>query len=255
MDWLIKLEQNWYRQVKELTAISKTSSSQLPLPFSMPSFAHKLVFVGILVLVAAGAFGVGYRQGRGTAVPVVVSKPAPAQGAITPATAASPIAPGMRPTPNASAEMKEFMANRATLAQRMADLRRSTPNGAADPKLFAQFQKENAALLQRQRELSQALPQQQGQHLPGVVPEMPIPATASPEMKAYLTARNQLMREQMEFMSQHRTDDPATRQAAMLKWRQDHAARFQDLQQKSRAMNPGHPSNNPNPPPPTPKTQ
>ena len=224
----------------------------------MPSFAHKLVFVGILVLVAAGAFGLGFRQGRkagqDTVVPVVVSKPVSTQGAITPATAVSPTTPGVRPAPNASAEMKEFMANRATLAQKMADLRRSNPNGAADPKLFSQFQKENAALLQRQRELSQALTQQQGQHLPGVVPEMPIPATASPEMKAYLTARNQLMREQMEFMSQHRTDDPATRQAAMLKWRQDHAARFQELQQKSRTMNPGTPSTNSNPPP-TPKPQ
>src|SRR5258708_33311939 len=50
---------------------------------------------------------------------------------------------------NASPEKKQFMQNQATLTEKMAELRKqsSNTNGAPDPKLFAQFQQENATLL------------------------------------------------------------------------------------------------------------
>ena len=122
--------------------------------------------------------------------------------------------------------------------EKMAELRQqnTTANGVPDPKMFAQFQQQNAALLQRQRELSQILgPQQAKNPMPTPAP-LQIPPNASPEMQTYLKSRDQLMRDQIAFMNLHRTDDPATRQAAMQQWRQQNAARFQQLQQEAQAM-------------------
>ena len=47
----------------------------------------------------------------------------------------------------------------------------------------------------------------------------------------YLTDRDQIA-----FMNQHRTDEPAAWQAAMQQWRRQNAARFQQLQQEAQAM-------------------
>jgi hypothetical protein len=139
---------------------------------------------------------------------------------------------------NASPEMKEFLQNRATLMQKMAELRQQNPgtNGAPDPKFFAQFQQENAALLQRQKELSQIIGQQQAQNPLPEPPPLQIPPNASPQLKTYLTDRDQLMRDQIAFMNQHRTDEPTARQAAMQQWRQQNAPRFQQLQQEAQAV-------------------
>jgi len=128
-----------------------------------------------------------------------------------------PFKPGANVPANASPEMKEFMQNRATLMQKMAELRQRNPstNGAPDPKIFAQFQQENADLLKRQKELSQIIGQQQAKNPIPAPPPLQIPPNASPQLQAYLTARDQLMRDQIAFMNQHRTDDPATRQAAI----------------------------------------
>ena len=139
---------------------------------------------------------------------------------------------------NATPEMKEFMANRQTLMEKMSELRRQNPgaNGAPDPKLFAQFQQENATLLQRQKELSQIISEQQAKNPMPEPPPLQIPPNASPQLKNYLTDRDQLMRDQIAFMNQHRTDEPAARQAAMQQWRQQNATRFQQLQQEAQAM-------------------
>lgn len=142
--------------------------------------------------------------------------------------------------PNATPEMKEFMQNRQTLMQKMAELRQQNPNqnpnGAPDPKLFAEFQQQNAALLQRQQELSQIIGRQQAKNPIPTPPPLQIPPNASPQLKTYLTDRDQLMRDQIAFMNQHRTDEPAARQAAMQQWRQQNTARFQQLQQESQAL-------------------
>jgi hypothetical protein len=139
---------------------------------------------------------------------------------------------------NASPEMKEFMQNRTTLMQKMAELRQQNPNanGAPDPKLFAEFQQQNADLLKRQRELSQIISEQQAKNPMPTPPPLQIPPNASPQLKTFLTDRDQLMRDQIAFMNQHRTDAPAARQAAMQQWRQQNAPRFQQLQQEAQAM-------------------
>ncbi|HUB67599.1 MAG TPA: hypothetical protein VL981_08950 [Candidatus Methylacidiphilales bacterium] len=139
--------------------------------------------------------------------------------------------------PNASPEMKEFLQNQQTLQQKMAQLR-SQNNGVPAPQLFAQFRQENADLLKRQSELSQAIAKQRAQNPLPLPPPLQIPPNASPQLQAYLTARDQLMRDQMAFMNQHRADDSMTRQAAMQQWRQQNAPRFQQLQQLAQAASP-----------------
>ena len=137
---------------------------------------------------------------------------------------------------DASSEMKEFLQNRAILIQKSAELRRSNPNGPPDAQKLAQYERDNAALFQRQKELSQILSQQQATSLPTTPAPLQMPLNASPQLQAYLTARDQLMRDQIAFINLHRTDDPATRQAAMREWREQNATRFQQLQQEAQAL-------------------
>jgi len=216
---------------------------QIALTCMIPVNKYPLVRSWVRVLICvllAGLFALGYWQGQRTVreeMNALVAKginsgrgndsgrPNVAQGIPL-------ILPASIPA-DASPEMKEFMQNRATLMQKMAELCKQNPNtnGAPDPKIFAQFQQENKALLQRQRELAQTIGQQQAKNpLPTPAP-LQIPPNTSPQMQAYLTARDQLMREQIAFMNQHRTDDSAMRQAAMQQWRQQNATRFQQLQQ------------------------
>ena len=135
---------------------------------------------------------------------------------------------------NATPEMKEFLENRTTLMQKMDELRQANPTDAQG--VMQQFREQNKALLDRQQQLAQIISQQQAKNPLPEPPPLQIPPNASPQMKTYLTARDQLMRDQIAFMNQHRTDDPAARQAAMQQWRQQNAARFQRLQQQSQTL-------------------
>ncbi len=194
-----------------------------------------------------GLFGLGYWQGQRSLSQETTA--VAAQTAIVPRSSGAPafgvnVAPPMPFTPhvntpaNASPEMKEFLQNRATLMERMAELRQQNPtaNGAPNSKLFAEFKQQNEGLLQRQRELSQIIGQQQAKDPIPTPPPLQIPASASPQLKAYLTDRDQLMRDQIAFMNQHRTDDPLSKRAVMQQWRQQNAARFQQVQQEAQAM-------------------
>ena len=147
----------------------------------------------------------------------------------------SPMTGGQFPA-NASPEMKEFIENRAKLQASMDQLRQKNPGNPADPKLLAEFQQENKDLLQRQRELASKLAEQQVKNpLPPLRP-LQVPPNATPQMKAYLTDRDQLMRDQVAFMNLHRTDAPAQRQVAMQEWRQQNATRFQRLKEEAQAI-------------------
>ncbi len=114
-------------------------------------------------------------------------------------------------------------------------MRQANPNKAPDPKMLAQFRQENAALLQRQRELAPILAQQ-GRSPFAASSSFQIPQYASPQMAAYLTERNLLMRDQNTVMDQHRTDPPLARQAALQQWRQQNVVRLEQLQQEAQAL-------------------
>ena len=199
----------------------------------------------ICLLLAGGFFSFGYWQGQRSLQPQLQALTAQVadsrHGPGNPWTGANAMRPpmpflaGAGIPANASPEMKEFLQNRQTLMQKMAELRQQNP-GAAPQDLQARFRQENAALFQRQQELAQKMGQQSSHNVLAAPPPLQIPPNASPQMKDYLTARDQLMRDQVAFMNQHRTDDPPARQAAMQQWRQQNATRFQQMQQLAQAL-------------------
>jgi len=206
--------------------------------------AWRILIVALACLVLGGAlFGLGYWQGE-RAMRKQVN--ALATRGINPGPGNNFARFGPRPgmpfvsqaniPANASPEMKEFLQNRQTLMEKMAELRQQNPNGAPNPQLFAEFRQQNADLFKRQSQLAQIIGQQQARNPLPEPPPLQIPPNASPQLKAYLTARDQLMRDQVAFMNQHRTDAPAARQSAMQQWRQENATRFQQLQQLAQAM-------------------
>jgi hypothetical protein len=197
---------------------------------------------GILLalILAIASFGLGYWRGQlsSNVAKAIVSPLAQgnnfgSSGAFHPTGPVSAI----HIPPNASPELKEFLENRAKLSESFARMRsQGGTNGAPNPQAFAEFQEQNKALLDRQRELAQAISAQQAKNPMPAPPPLQMPPNASPQLQTFLTTRDQLMRDQIAFMNQHRTDDPAARQAAMQQWRQQNASRFTQLQQESQAL-------------------
>jgi len=185
--------------------------------------------IGCLV-VGGLLFGSGYWSGRralpqGTPASAGIASSKPWYSSMTPNFERS----GSTSTNPATVtpEMKEFSDNRATLNAKMAELR---SHGDVTPQAVAEFQKQNADLLTRQRELGKIISQQNAKNPIPTPPPLQIPPNASPQMKTFLTERDQLMRDQIAFMNLHRNDDPAARQAAVQQWRQQNASRFEQVQ-------------------------
>jgi len=143
--------------------------------------------------------------------------------------------------------MKEYLQNRAILDDKMKQLQAKSINGAPNPQAFALFQQQNFYLLKRQNELSQIISQQQARNPLPAPPPLQVPPDASPQLRAFLTAHDQLVRDQVAFSNQHRNDSPAKRQAALQKWQQDNAPRFKQLEQEAQAMAQTSPAQAPSP--------
>jgi hypothetical protein len=213
-------------------------------------------WVGIVfsLILAITSFGLGYWQGQRSHPAQQGRAPSPpltqADAGQPPAFHPAPPMPNNGIPPNASPELKEFLENRAKLAESFAKMRSSHgTNGAPNPQAFAQFQQQNKALLDRQRELAQELAQQQAKNPIPTPPPLRMPPDASPQLQAFLTTRDQLMRDQIAFMNEHRTDEPQARQAVIQQWRQQNASRFTQLQQESQALSHSNssPTNAPTP--------
>jgi hypothetical protein len=99
------------------------------------------------------------------------------------------------------------------------------------------FIQQHASDLQLQAQRSQTLATEAASSRPLLVPGPPvIPPNATPQLKAFLTARNALAADRAQLWNQYLTADPAVRQAAMEGWEQQNAARIQQLQQLAQAM-------------------
>jgi hypothetical protein len=145
---------------------------------------------------------------------------------------------------DATPEMQEFLTNRAQLMNSLAQLhnqalKSGTFQGnpaAGSSSIISQWHQQNAALLQRQQQLSQTLSTQSAWRKRPVPSPTPVPSNASPQLKAFLTARNELMRGEIQTRNQYATADAATRQTALQQWRQQNAAKFQKLQQLAQTL-------------------
>lgn len=93
----------------------------------------------------------------------------------------------------------------------------------------AQFAQQQAATLAAQVQRAQNLAQESARRVAAMPPALQIPAGATPQMAAYLVARDQIMRAQVQFRNQYAGADPAARQAALEQWQQQHAAASEQL--------------------------
>jgi len=147
--------------------------------------------------------------------------------------------------PNASPEMTEFLENRATLVNNFARLHNQMlqANQAGTSNRTAQdlaqlFREQNEPLLKKQAQLAHVIAQQQAQKPLPMPPPLKIPPNASPQMKAYLTARDQLTRDRIQTMNEYRADAPQVQKAAMQQWQLQNADRLQQLRQLAQALPP-----------------
>jgi hypothetical protein len=65
-----------------------------------------------------------------------------------------------------------------------------------------------------------------------------LPPSAPPKLKAFLLARDQLMREELQLYNQYVNSDPSARDAALQQWHQTNASRFLQLRQLAQALSP-----------------
>jgi hypothetical protein len=201
------------------------------------------------LVLGAVLFGSGYWLGQRSLLDVKSAQVAtpPPRPPWNPGPGASPAhpLPVANIPANATPEVKEFLQNRATLNAKVDELRGQGINDAPNPQAMVKFHQQNADLLKRQSDLAKIIAQQQSQSLYTPPPPLQIPSNASPQLKTFLTARDQLTRDQIAFMDQHRNDTPDARKAAMQQWRQQNAARFKELQDDAKALAQSNPSKPP----------
>jgi hypothetical protein len=142
---------------------------------------------------------------------------------------------------NASPPLKDFMTTQAALGNARAQIHnqllRAMPGDVTEEQIGEMQQKEEQLFQQQyaedlkvQAQRAQALAQESaGQPQP--VPGAPnIPSDASPQLKALLLARYQLMHDQIVFSNQYAGATPASRDATLEQWHRQNASRFQQLQ-------------------------
>jgi hypothetical protein len=158
-----------------------------------------------------------------------------------------PIVQSVNIPPNVSGTLRGFLIARASLANARAQiynqLLQSLPANASQDQINAMraqvsqtFQQQHAADLQLQTQRAQALAAASAAQ-PHPIPGPPaIPANATPQLQAFLTARNALAQARAQVWNEYLSADPATRQAAMQQWRQQNAGSIQQLLDLSQAV-------------------
>ena len=135
---------------------------------------------------------------------------------------------------NATQEMSDFLVTQVDLFNRFVQLHNQRLQaGVLSPATsdeIVSFQQQNGAEIQVQQQRVQVVTAQSAlQPLP-VPPTLSIPAGSTPQMQAFLTLRDQLMREQIQLHNQSITASAADSSAALQQWQQLNASRFQRLQ-------------------------
>ena len=148
---------------------------------------------------------------------------------------------------DASPALATFLTTQATCASITAQIHnqllQALPGDVTADDIL-QLEQQQAQLVQQQlaaefapqTQLAQPLAEEgAGQIMP--LPEpLQIPADATPQLRAYLIARDQLMRAEISAHNQYAATDPATCQAAVQQWRQQNASLFEQLQQLAIAL-------------------
>ena len=143
--------------------------------------------------------------------------------------------------PGASPTLKDFLTTQAVLAKARAQIHNqlldSLPEEVSDAQLDQMqqseatlFRQQHAADLQLQQQRAQALAEESARQPMPVPPPLVIPPGTSQQLTAFLTAKDQLMRDQISFSNQYTSATPQVRSAALQQWREQNAGRFQQVQ-------------------------
>lgn len=143
---------------------------------------------------------------------------------------------------DASPTLRDFLTTQAALANARAQIHNqslqatSSSRGGPQDSQMQSFQQQHAGDLQLQLQRAQSLSDAAAQ-TPLMVPKpRTIPSDATPELIAYMTLRDQLMRERIQVRNQYISADPAALEAALQQWRQQNAERIQQLSQKAQNL-------------------
>ena len=153
-----------------------------------------------------------------------------------------PLPPPPRLPANASPALKEFLTARAKLARAQVQIHNALVDALPlevteeqvqemQKKETQLFQQQQSGELQAQAQRAKILADESARHPMPIPPPLRMPAGISPEMKAFLTQRDQLLREQIQLRNRYATDEPAVREAAMRQWMEQNAGRFGQMPQ------------------------
>jgi len=148
---------------------------------------------------------------------------------------------------NASPAMKDFLTAQASLANARAQIHnqlvQAMPANATSEQVSKMqqqerqiFRQQHGADLQTQQQRDQALAADSPPAARPVPPPLHIPADASPQLAAFLTTRDQVMRSKIQLQNQYASAAPAARQAAMKQWRQQNAHLLLQMQQQAKTL-------------------
>lgn len=152
--------------------------------------------------------------------------------------------------PDASPTLAAFLTTRASLQNARAHIHNqlvaqaaSSRQGLTSAKLSQMeqqasklFHQQHASQLQLQDQRLLALAAESARESNPAPAMGTMPRNASPQLTAYLSMRDQLIRKRQQLKSQYANADPATLQAALQNWRQQNAARLQQQQQLAQAL-------------------
>lgn len=142
---------------------------------------------------------------------------------------------------NASSTLQDFLVTRATLANARAQMHNqlleALPSGVTENQVSAMqqqevqlFQQQHGSDLELQGQRAQTLAAESASQPIRVPRTPPIPPNATPQLTAFLIARNALATDRARLWNQYVTADQATREAALQQWEAQNAARIQQLQ-------------------------
>ena len=163
----------------------------------------------------------------------------------------------LRPTntqPNipaaASQTLSDFLTTQAALGNAHAQIHNQIVQQAAASgqsltlAQISQMEQQQEQLFQQQHDSDLQLQVQRAQTLASVSAQaaLPVPGSsvvppnASPQLAAFLTARDQLAHDEIQFRNQYVTATAAVRDAAIQQWHQQNLARFQQLQHLAQSL-------------------
>ncbi len=148
---------------------------------------------------------------------------------------------------NTSQTMKDFLTTQVALANARAQIHNQllyampaeVSGGQISQMELSEiqlFQQQHANDLQVQQQRAQPISLDAAQQ-PMLLPPSPrLPNDASPQLTAFLFAKNQLLRDEMTVFNQYTTATPEARNAALQQWREQNASRFQQLQSMAQQL-------------------